>query len=42
VVIPIPTDPDVEGFHGRFAVDQVAQKDAVALGIVFLVKLIKT
>jgi hypothetical protein len=41
MVIPIPTEPDVEGLHGRFAVDQVAQKDAIVLGIVFLVKFIK-
>jgi hypothetical protein len=41
MVIPIPTQPDIEGLHGGFAVDQVAQKDAIVLGIVFFIKLIK-
>jgi hypothetical protein len=42
MVIPIPTDPNVEGLHRGFTMDHITQEDAIVLGVVFLIEFIKT
>jgi hypothetical protein len=42
MIIPIPTDSDVEGLHRRFAMNHIAQKNAIVLRVIFLIEFIKT